>query len=357
VEVTAKPEYLPDSTLDSSSGKPPTVNVFGEFNRTRKGPAALAIAPSLKQHTFGETGYDADVTVDSTGQVIAFSSAREGERTQIYSQRMDSSTTTQLTHDAAADDAQPCFSPDGRRLAFCSNRSGVWHVYLMNADGRNVTQITDGQTNDMHPSFSPDGSRLVYSSLAGAGAGAGEQWQLMVIDLVSRETKAIGPGLFPAWSPDKSRDVIAFQKTRARGSRWFSLWTCELKDGEATQLKEITLSANSALVSPCWSPDGKRLAFASIVEPAQTRRGKPQGQQDIWIIDADGNRCRRLTDGAATNLTPCWAVRNRVYFISDRSGHECIWSLPIVTASSESRVAEKDVEPSSAAGDPSELKP
>jgi Tol biopolymer transport system component len=120
---------------------------------------------------------------------------------------------------------------------------------------------------------------------------------------------------------------------------------------------EIAVSANAALVSPSWSPDGKRLAFASIVEPAQTRNGKPQGQQDIWIINANGTHRQRLTDGTTTNLTPCWTVMNRVYFVSDRSGHECIWSLPIVTASSDSRTAEKEMEPSSAAGDPSELKP
>ncbi len=271
-------------------------------------------------------------------------------------QRVDSPTATQLTN-GAADDAQPCFSPDGKRIAFSSNRSGNWHLYLMNADGRNVIQITDGQSNDMHPSFSPNGTRLVYSSLAGKGDGAEGQWQLHVIDLLTREDKEIGPGLFPVWSPDKSRDVIAFQKTRARGSRWFSLWTCELKDGEAGQATELAVSANAALVSPAWSPDGKRLAFASIVEPAQTRNGKPQGQQDIWISNADGSHRQRLTDGTATNLTPCWTVMNRVYFVSDRSGHECIWSLPIVSASSDSRTAEKEMEPSSAAGDPSELKP
>jgi TolB protein len=352
-----KPEYLPDSLIDSSAPpKRSVVNVFGEFNHTRTKPAAAPLALALKQHTFAEAGYDADVSVDPTGQWLAFTGAREGERTQIYLQRVDSPTVTQLTNDAA-DDAQPCFSPDCKRIAFSSNRSGNWHLYLMNADGRSVTQITDGQSNDMHPSFSPSGTRLVYSSLAGNRGGAGEQWQLHAIDLVTRENKEIGAGLFPVWSPDKNRDVIAFQKTKARGSRWFSLWTCELKDGEAAQVTEIAVSANAALVSPSWSPDGKRLAFASIVEPGQTRNGKPQGQQDIWIIDADGSHRRRLTDGTATNLTPCWTVQNRVYFVSDRSGHECIWSLPIVTASSESRMAEKEMEPSSAAGDPSELKP
>lgn len=335
-----KPEYLPDSVIDSGSSsssksgaaKVPVVNVFGEFNRTRKSPGMLAADLSLKQHTFVESGFDADVSVDPSAQWMAYASAREGETTQIYTRRVDSPASVQLTN-GVADDAQPCVSPDGKRIAFSSNRNGKWHVYLMNPDGRDILQITTGESNDMHPSFSPDGTRLVYSSLADSG-GAGGQWQMYVIDLVSRQQRLIGPGLFPAWSPEKSRDVIAFQKTRARGSRWFSLWTCELSNAadavqlDASKVTEIAVSANAALVSPSWSPDGRHVAFVSIVEPAQVRNGKPQGQQDIWVLDADGTNRRRLTDGTATNLTPCWAVDNRVYFVSDRSGHESIWSLP-----------------------------
>ena len=166
----------------------------------------------------------------------------------------------------------------------------------------------------------------------------------------------IGNGLFPAWSPDKSRDVIAFQKTRARGSRWFSLWICQLENGEASAATEMAVSANAALVSPTWSGDGKHLAFASIVEPAQMRNGKPQGQQDIWMSDADGGNRRRLTDGTATNLTPCFASDNRVYFVSDRSGHECIWSLPTMLSKNPRSAPMKEMEPSSAASDPSEIK-
>ena len=352
-----QPEYLPDSIIDGGSkAKVPVINVFGEFNRSRQGARAALADLSLKQHTFLESGYDADVCVDPTGQTLVFSSDRDGERTQLFCQRVDNLAVTQLTHEAA-DNAQPCFSPDGKRIAFSSNRTGQWHLYAIDADGRNPVQLTDGPSNDMHPSFSPDGARLVYSTLAGNGAegAAAEQWQMCVIDLTTRQKAVIGPGLFPVWSPQKDRDVIAFQKTRARGSRWFSLWTCELRNNDSGQIEpagvtEIAVSSNAALVSPYWKPDGRQLAFVSIVEPAQTRNGKPRGQQDIWSIDADGNNRRRLTDGAAMNLTPSWAVDNRVYFVSDRSGHECIWSLSATTP-------EKGISSSSAASDPTELKP
>ena len=137
----------------------------------------------------------------------------------------------------------------------------------------------------------------------------------------------IGFGLFPSWSPDKQADRIAFQRARQRGSRWFSLWTLNLVDGEARQVSEIAVSANAAIVAPAWSPDGRRLTFSTIAEPARAVDGKPIGQQDVWAIDADGTNRQRLTDGNWMNLTPVWSVDGRVYFISDRGGHDAVWSV------------------------------
>jgi TolB protein len=131
----------------------------------------------------------------------------------------------------------------------------------------------------------------------------------------------IGSGLFPCWSPEKSKDRIAFQRARARGSRWFSLWTLDLVNGEARNVTEVAVSSNSAVVSPSWSPDGRRLTFSTILDPA-----KEAGQQDVWIINSDGTNRQRLTDGKGVNAAPFWGPDGRVYFISDRDGKECIWS-------------------------------
>jgi len=297
----------------------PSINIFGEFDGMPRPSVRMVGEANVQQHTYTSEGYDNAVSLDPTGHFMVFASTRHSERAKIYLQRVDGTAVTQLTGDDA-EDAFPVISLDGKQVAFCSTRSGNWDIYLMDIDGRNVIQITNGPMQDLHPSFSPDGGRLVYCSIGGRS----DQWELWTVNLFTSERKMIGYGLFPSWSPDKKVDRIAFQRARQRGSRWFSVWTVDLIDGEARRLTEVTVSSNAAVVSPAWSPDGRCLTFATIAEPAG---GDKSGtQQDIWIVNADGTNRRRLTDGTGSNLTPFWAVDNRVYFISDRGGNECVWS-------------------------------
>ncbi len=299
----------------------PKVDVFGEFDGAERGVTGDSAEAGFQQHTFTTEGNDADVTASADGKWIAFASTRHFDRSKIYLQRVGGTSVTQLTSDAA-EDAYPSFSPDGHQIAFSSTRSGNWDVYVMDIDGKNLVQVTSAPSQELHPSFSPDGTRLVYCSVGGKNS----QWELWTVNLTTNEKKMIGFGLFPSWSPRKDADRIAFQRARQRGSRWFSLWTLDLVDGEARRVTELALSSNAAIVSPSWSPDGERLAFATIVEPANAGGTKSHAQQDIWTIDADGANRHRLTDGIGTNLSPFWSVDNRIFFVSDRGGTECVWS-------------------------------
>ena len=104
-----------------------------------------------------------------------------------------------------------------------------------------------------------------------------------------------------------------------------STWDVSAPPGER---RDVAIDTRSGTwMSVDLSPDGKRVAFATIVNPAQTSNGKVQGQQDIWVINADGSGRQRLTDGNGTNLTPFWSADGRVYFVSDRGGTECVWSV------------------------------
>jgi TolB protein len=302
------------------------VNVFGEWEAplplAHAAPVLAGNRGSFQQHTSSEEGYDADVVADPAGQWLSFSSTRHSDRADIYLQKVGGQSVVQLTTDPA-DDVQPAFSPDGSRIAFASSRSGTWDIYLMDTDGRQVELVVGTRAHEMHPSFSPDGKRLVYCALPPRGG----DWELWVIDLATQQRRIIGRGLFPAWSPRKDMDRIAFQRSRQRGSRWFSVWTVDLVDGEPRRLTELAVSSAAAAVTPCWSPDGSRLAFTTIIEP--DRISGRTGRRDVWVVNADGSGKQRLTEGRGTNLSPFWAAGQHLYFISDRSGHENIWSMKI----------------------------
>jgi TolB protein len=303
-----------------------SVNVFGEVDGGVQSPFAAAGKAGFQQHTFVEEGYDADVQVSPDSKWLLYSSTRHGARTDIYLQRVDGLAVTRLTDDIA-DDAFPTFSPDGQQIAFASNRSGNWDIFVMNAQGKQVRQVSRGPAQEIHPSFSPDGTRLVYSQLSSRSG----QWELWTVDLRTSEQRMIGYGLFPTWSPATGEDKIAFQRARQRGTRWFSLWTLTLIDGEARNMTEVAFSSSSAIVTPTWSPDGSRLAFSTVIDPSKAdpqRKAAVHGtQQDVWTVSHDGTDRQRLTDGRGVNATPAWSRDNRIFFISDRAGTDAVWSV------------------------------
>ena len=102
------------------------------------------------------------------GQRIAFTRLRRSEETQdgwhvtsaIYVMDADGKNQTQLTDYTVIDAWDPSWSPDGQRIAFYAHVS----IYVMDADGKNQTQLTDHPANDWNPSWSPDGQRIVFSS-------------------------------------------------------------------------------------------------------------------------------------------------------------------------------------------------
>lgn len=269
--------------------------------------------------SFADEGADFDPAVAADGQKVYFASTRHRRTADIYVQNVHGTALTQLTSDPAHD-VMPAISPDGTRVAFASNRSGDWNIYIMNADGGQAVQVTNDPGHEMHPTWSHDGTKLAYCRL---GQNA-DRWEVWLRDLSKPNAVTfLTYGLFPDWHP--SANEIVFQRPRERGSRLFSVWKISYIDGEATQPTEIASSPVAAVINPTWSDDGSHVAFAVVPNPPARSVRPTQG--DIWIARADGTSRTNLTRGRDVNLMPAWAPDGSVYYISNRSGHDSLWSI------------------------------
>ena len=110
----------------------------------------------------------------------------------------DGSNQTRLTRNEAWD-SSPAWSPDGRRIAFQSDRDGAGEIYAMDGDGSNQTRLTRDLASDMEPALSPDGRRMAFESDRGSRPSL-LAWDVLLL---------IESLIFIAWSvPRESRVLL-----------------------------------------------------------------------------------------------------------------------------------------------------
>jgi Tol biopolymer transport system component len=165
----------------------------------------------------------------------------------------------QLTSSTATN-VRPAWSPDGKSIAFQSNRDGPYHIYVMNTDGSNLRQLTSGDNDDRHPSWSPDGKVIAVDT------GSEIRREIALIDIGSKNrtqiTKLGMTAQFPSFSPD-GKSIAFFLYNLGN----MDLWTVG-KDGSsaAAVTKQLATEANNQCTFAChaarWSPDGTKVAFS-----------------------------------------------------------------------------------------------
>ena len=208
--------------------------------------------------------------VDAQAQ-IAFVSKRDGNY-EIYVMGTDGGNPRRLTNNPS-DDWSPSWSPDGKRIAFVSDRDGHVHpirgrvaaeIYVMDADGGNQQRLTNNPSDDWSPSWSPDGKRIVFES--DRDNDRNHNIEIYVMDAdggnLQRLTNNLTEDEDPAWSPDGER--IAFS-ARREGHVVHNLditYEIYVMDTDGGNQQRLTENRNNDW-HPVWSPDGKRIAFAA----------------------------------------------------------------------------------------------
>ncbi|MEM9083922.1 MAG: DPP IV N-terminal domain-containing protein, partial [Planctomycetota bacterium] len=298
---------------------------------------------NLAQVTFANEGRNFDPAISPDGERVFFASTRHSPTADIYVKSVRGTAVTKLTN-SAAHDVMPSLSPDGERVAFASNRNGSYDIFITNASGGGqASQVTSDAAHELHPTWSADGQTIAYCRLGQTS----DRWEIWIADATNpgRQT-FLTYGLFPDWHPTEDR--ILFQRSRDRGDRYFSVWTVDYVDGEAVSPTEIASSSTAAVINPAWSADGSYIAFSTILNPADVEAGSPE-VADLWISRADGSQRANITGGYFANLMPAWSPEGSVFFISDRSGDDNIWSVRVVRAIQAASVNQPMVNPATIA--------
>jgi dipeptidyl aminopeptidase/acylaminoacyl peptidase len=159
-------------------------------------------------------------------------------------------TLTRVTFDDGLQIAAT-WSPDGRFLAYSSDRGGKFDIWVQQISGGDPVKITKGAANNWQPDWSPDGKYIAYRSEDGEGA----LYIVPSLGGAGMERKIASFGNYPRWSPDSLQ--ILFQ------SRAFGL-SCEFYivglDGNPPHPVQTDLTDRIMTMSAAWHPDGKRIS-------------------------------------------------------------------------------------------------
>src|SRR5499427_1826531 len=254
-------------------------------------------------------------------------------RTVIYSmagslwrQDVGSMTAEQLTSGPGYD-YQPDCSPDGRWVVFVRYDHDAMELWVLDLGDGRTRQLTSGNAVNLEPRFSPDGSRIAFVSTSYKGhfhifAGHFANGELADVQQLTPENVSSLPRYYysqvdheisPVWSRDGSEILFISNRGHIHGTGGF--W--RMKAQPSAEPREIHYEETTWKARPDFSPDGKRMVYASYLG---------QSWHQIWVMPATGGDAFPISYGDYDNINPRWSPDgSKIAFISNRGGNTSLW--------------------------------
>ena len=255
-------------------------------------------------------------TIDGTGLFTAGSIPGTYENTVKVEATQESATCSAT--------ANVTVEPD--RIVFVSGpMTKRVDIYIMDADGSNVKQLTDTAVTEGEFSCSPDGRCIVYDS------GGGKS-KIMVMNIDGSQELCLSgddtetSNHDPTWSPDGTRIVFSSYNLTEDNSDIYVV------DADGNNLTKLTDTSKRDETDPDWSPDGTQIVFSSY--------DLTEGESNIYVMDSDGSNLTQLTDTIELSEgRPAWfpdgtrimfSERSYIYVMNaDGSNQKRLESLPV----------------------------
>jgi Tol biopolymer transport system component/DNA-binding winged helix-turn-helix (wHTH) protein len=262
-------------------------------------------------------------TVSPKGDKLAYSSVSNSLNLWRRDLLHPGSPAVELIPSSRAQfDAQ--YSPDGKRIAFASIRSGLQGVWISSDDGSNLVQISNPNYASGSPQWSPDGSRIAFDSLPH------DRWEIYVADVAERKPRKLITNISRVIRPHWSRDGKWIYFTSTEPGR-MGVYRCPASGGDA-----VALSNDTDGDRPQESFDGKTVYFAShednstLKKTALSGQPGPESEADglprlrdssLWALSPDGiyfvpaeaPRSLRYYDFASKQIRPIFELDNDFY--------------------------------------------
>ncbi len=280
--------------------------VHAQQDAAKKWDVAAPLGPttSIAFDTSEGTWMNVDVSPD--GRRIVFDLLGD-----IYLMPIDGTGTGAATRITSGPvfDMQPRFSPDGRRIAFTSDRDGLWNIWTMDLEGKNAVQISKERRWWVNsPAWAPDGNYIFARRhfVSFRSLGAGEIWMYHAsgsqgLQVTEKNGFQKDQGE-PAVSPDGrylyySKDVTPgqqFEYNKDPNGTIYAIIRRDLNTGRERPF----VSVQGGSVTPRVSPDGKSLAYVRRVRTASK----------LYVRDIESGRDRALFDHVDKDLQEAWAI-------------------------------------------------